>query len=595
MGSNIVDDIWAMKSAGEFEPYIDEIEFPHFKNLDRGFSIKFDFPVTAIVGQNGTNKSSILRALQACPDQNSISDHWFDTDLDRIDSEPGDRQRYIHRYRVPSGCFAEVVKVRIQKESRGRDYFETSKPLKKDGMSAMPDFDIEDAPFRSKTRWKPIEKNVVYLDFRAQLPAFDILMSFENRFSSRDAAGKKRLVRLRTKHLNHIFSSGQSSCLICGKERQLSSVISLKRGEISEIEAILGKEYSAIELVKHDLFDYAGWTVRLVSGDLDYSEAFAGSGEFAVVMIVHSMNAAEPGSLVLLDEPETSLHPGAQMALCSFLLESAKRKRFQIVMATHSKEMISLLPDKARKLIGIIPGKKTVSMLRDSASLEESFYRLGVVYSRDVIYVEDALAAEIVKSAARARGEDTLGAISVEVFPGGADAIMTKLVPALALTNRTDAIVLLDGDKRPATCIEAPQHNLEDCIVQLNRIKLDKKYIAMNGGRGENKDHQISQINKVLEWVKGHVDYLPGKDPEGLLAAMVDGTPIVCSDTCESAKNKSEWVSRAHEAYRKSANEDVSSDEILNYQKMQLAESSESSTSVKVRKEILACIDNLFG
>jgi predicted ATPase len=47
---------------------ITHIRFPKFKTLAPGARIDFAYPITALVGPNGTNKSSILRALRACPE-----------------------------------------------------------------------------------------------------------------------------------------------------------------------------------------------------------------------------------------------------------------------------------------------------------------------------------------------------------------------------------------------------------------------------------------------------------------------------------------------------------------------------------------------
>ena len=45
--------------------------------------------------------------------------------------------------------------------------------------------------------------------------------------------------------------------------------------------------------------------------------------------------AADEYSLILLDEPETSLHPGAQRSMLRFLLDQIKLKKHQIIISTH--------------------------------------------------------------------------------------------------------------------------------------------------------------------------------------------------------------------------------------------------------------------
>lgn len=569
--NNVIDSIWRMKRAGLFGAYIDEIAFPHFRNLERDLTITFDFPVTALIGQNGINKSSILRALQACPDQNSISDYWFDTDLDYIENEPNDRQRYIHRYRVPSsGHIAEVIKIRIQKQSRGKDYFETAKPRKSDGMKDMPEMDDRDKPYRVNTRWKPIKKDVVYLDFRAQLPAFDIFMNYQHRLDKRDAARRKSLVRLRAKRLNQAISDSKTSSTICGSERLLSTVVSLNHDELDDVTKILGREYKSIKMLKHDLYDFEGWTAKLETKDFDYSEAFAGSGEFAAIMVVHSLHCAAERSLILLDEPETSLHPGAQTALCSFLLEMTKKKHFQIVMATHSRDIIQSLPPEGRKLLGILPHGSKVSLLSPRASLDEAFSRLGANFSHNSIYVEDELAAEILRCAFRKYSTDETGSVEILPFPGGADTILTRLIPSLA-TIDSNALIVLDGDRRTDEKNEDFPGDADGYEKALEKYGIKRKFIPMNGGNDTDESHRSNQLKKTLLWVRKHVFYLPGSDPEGLALSIVKDIPLELNAN-NSAKNKEAWKNEAEKEYFKAPKEQITAEEILNLQKLKLAQ-----------------------
>ncbi|MBD8347819.1 AAA family ATPase [Dysgonomonas sp. HGC4] len=51
------------KDAKVFRKYIDYIRFPYYKNFIKDTKITFDFPLTVLVGPNGTGKSSILKAL----------------------------------------------------------------------------------------------------------------------------------------------------------------------------------------------------------------------------------------------------------------------------------------------------------------------------------------------------------------------------------------------------------------------------------------------------------------------------------------------------------------------------------------------------
>lgn len=159
--------------ADKFEPYIRYIRFPHFRNLQEGTRIDLQHPVTALVGSNGTNKTAVLRALQGCPDQYNLGQYWFSTNLDPISAD--DRHRFIYGYVAKStGETVEVVKSRIVRPG-DPDYWEPARPIISDGMLHMPELprDAKLPPERTKTRWRAMRKNVVYLDFRSELSAYD--------------------------------------------------------------------------------------------------------------------------------------------------------------------------------------------------------------------------------------------------------------------------------------------------------------------------------------------------------------------------------------------------------------------------------------
>ena len=100
----------------------------------------------------------------------------------------------------------------------------------------------------------------------------------------------------------------------------------------------------------HNFYNADGVTVYFVTNNLKYSEAYAGRGEFAVVKLVYKVLNAPNHSLVILDEPEVSLHPGAQEALKLFLLKQTLSKKLQIIISTHSAKLVEFLPDIAIKL-----------------------------------------------------------------------------------------------------------------------------------------------------------------------------------------------------------------------------------------------------
>src|SRR5450755_2155183 len=125
-----------MLAAKKLEPYISYIRFPHYKNLAPDLRIDFDFPITALVGVNGTNKSSILRAIQGAPGNENLGVYWFSTSTDPI-ADTGARNAFIYGYYHQGAAkIVEVLKTRVKKEE-DPDYWEPSRGLASYGMAKM--------------------------------------------------------------------------------------------------------------------------------------------------------------------------------------------------------------------------------------------------------------------------------------------------------------------------------------------------------------------------------------------------------------------------------------------------------------------------
>lgn len=83
--AGMIEVLSGMKSNGAFKKYIEYIVFPYYKNLVPNTRINFDFPITILVGKNGSGKSSTLHALYGAPYNKSCSDFWFNTEVDPIE------------------------------------------------------------------------------------------------------------------------------------------------------------------------------------------------------------------------------------------------------------------------------------------------------------------------------------------------------------------------------------------------------------------------------------------------------------------------------------------------------------------------------
>ena len=508
-------------SSEAIEPFIRHIRFPFFKNLTEGSVIEFSFSVTALVGQNGTNKSSVLRALFGSPNNYSLGSLWFSTDVDEIKDEG--RSRFIYGYYDKyTNQVVEVIKTRISKE-QDPDYWEPSRPLRGDGMQGMPDTRL--SPNQLKTRWKAIDKNVLYLDFRATISAFDKFF-YHSDFHTYP---KKDYLRKRSKLLREIIDNDLSTYQPHkGKKEKLFKNILLDENKLRIISSILGRNYISIRLIEHSLFtNDSAPTIILQSESYKYSEAFAGSGEFAVAILVHKLLDCPRASLVLLDEPEVSLHPTAQTNLMNFLFSESLKNKHQIIISTHSSTIVRDLPKEAIKLFCLSQKTGNVDILQD-VSPEESFFILGDRLEKITIIVEDRLALKFVEKSLRTGGEALLNSFEIKYCPGGAGSLYQTIAVPLCIANVKNVIFLFDGDQKYSTKFptsrsipEEDNEQLGEIIQKLIRQKL--KFSTDGGERGENLQQKYHLQRNFIDFIHDRIDFLPVLTPELFLVENTYG------------------------------------------------------------------------
>ncbi len=537
----IEEKLRQMHSARQFEPFICHIRFPHYKNLTSNARIDFTYALTALVGPNGTNKSSVLRALFGVPGYNNLGNFWFSTKVDPI-ADTGDRPRFIYGYfNSHANQVVEVIKTRIHREDKP-DYWEPSRSLLKDGMAPIPALPegVDESPGRHKTRWENIKKEVIYIDFRSEISAYDKYFYHGELYQTLKIRTKQDFIRRRSSFLRSAIDGNLTSLVKYGHERILENRL-LSDSERRAIASILNRKYTSIRHIRHKFFGLVGHSVILQHRDLTYSEAFAGSGEFAVVMLVVKVFSAAEKSLILLDEPEVSLHPGAQEALIDFLLDQIKRKKHQVVLSTHSPSIIRGLPKDAIKTFHLDQSTGRV-IVQPATMPEEAFFHLGEpLPGRIRVLVEDRLGAELVRTAIRPLGEAVANAFEVVHVPGGAQTLTTKYFPVFAMEGRADTIVLLDGDQRPSNPLPDPGTIPVNQNDTLQGIIDDfaggaVQFLVDGSSEGGNPSQLITAHRQFISWARSHVDYLPDSYPEAFVWSRMIQNELSRAVTCTNPK-----------------------------------------------------------
>lgn len=209
---------------------------------------------------------------------------------------------------------------------------------------------------------------------------------------------------------------------------------------------ILGHSYDRVVSNTVTYSHRSGKVVTVQRAGVTYSEAHMGYGEGRTQYLVSALETFPDKSLVLIEEPETSLHPSAQHEFGKYLVDVAIRKRHQILLTTHSEFILEALPPESRiylnkKHAGIdtIPGL--------TALQARSLMAQGHVKALHVL-VEDNCAAAILREIIRRVDPEFLRSTGF-CEAGDADTI-GKTVKALKDTG-LPVVAVRDGDKGAAS------------------------------------------------------------------------------------------------------------------------------------------------
>ena len=249
-----------------------------------GDLIEFRFPVVAIAGENGSGKSTVLKAAAAAYGLTS--------------SAPTGAQSFSPDDFFPSTPWETVDGVKLEYKIRqgtsSRTYSLRKRTVRWRGMPERP------------------TRNVYFLDISRTQP-IDTLI------------GYGRLARTKL--------AGSAGSLL------------LQESFRSILSRVLSRTYETGELVRYGQGKQIG---VVTSGGKTYSNYHQGAGEDATTDLMALLQEAPRNSLVLIDEVEASLHPRAQRRLMTELIGLASTKKLQIIVSTHSPYVLEQLPAEAR-------------------------------------------------------------------------------------------------------------------------------------------------------------------------------------------------------------------------------------------------------
>ncbi|CAB3862116.1 hypothetical protein LMG26842_03405 [Achromobacter dolens] len=327
-----INEVWNSPQArnGRFGNILKSVQVTRLRGMTA--SLEFSWPVTAIAGTNGSGKTTLLQLCSTA----------------YVKAMGGGRH-----FRI-----GEWVRNALAGESPA---FDEGSEVSFNFWNDHPTLTI---PYqRERTRWGYSRHNKPerYVSFYG-------ITTFAPRVERRDRV--------------HVFKS----------QLEIRQSAQFLPEQLASISSILGVTYP--EGVMHTVAAARGnWSDQLPQvrrGDYVYAEPHMGAGEQKVINLVRSLEAMPARSLILLEEPEITLHSDAQRGLAWYLMSLARRKGHQIIVATHSADLFETLPPEARVLLSrregavdVIPRPPYIAAARELARVAYA--------NRDLILVEDAV------------------------------------------------------------------------------------------------------------------------------------------------------------------------------------------------------------
>lgn len=214
---------------------------------------------------------------------------------------------------------------------------------------------------------------------------------------------------------------------------------------------VLSQSYDEIAANRTDIRTRLGDTITSVKRNgIGYSESNMGFGEARTLHLIQLLETIPERSLVLIEEPETSLHLSAQQQFGAYLVDVCTRRRHQILLTTHSEFILHALPTASRIFLdrrsaSVYPVPGLTAMQAKSLMAE------GLVKALNIL-VEDETAKAVLAAIIR-RHEPALGT-TWAIHIGGDKDRLASTVSCLKGTAIPLAAVR-DADVR-----EAPKENI---------------------------------------------------------------------------------------------------------------------------------------
>ena len=150
-------------------------------------------------------------------------------------------------------------------------------------------------------------------------------------------------------------------------------------------------------------FTNAGWgksgdyEIRTCSTHASYTSFNMCTGEEILVETIRRLQLAEAQSLVLIEDAEMGLNPVIMPRFARHLVEICDKKRLQIILSTHSLDLITAFPSE---LVCLIKSDGAAHQSKDNPEMQEIFTSISSQVESDIIiFCEDDVAESLIRQA----------------------------------------------------------------------------------------------------------------------------------------------------------------------------------------------------
>lgn len=455
--------------------FLQKIKTTNFRNFAKDSEIIIKSPITAIVGKNGTGKTTLLH-LAGCSyasDSKGKSFNQFIPESQKDHMPDDSRYGFTYVNNIENENNFVWYEKRHEWDRRGKN---------------------------NRAR-----RELLFIGFSKTIANVSV---FKNYFDITDKALNVRLNSIGT------------------------NTISLDNKIISKISEIVGKNYSSIER-RNDKYSLLCENCYGYIIDGQYSDFACGAGEISIIRMLDLIYNAPPNTLIIIDEPEVAIHPSVQYKLLKIFMELALSKNMQFIFTTHSYFILKYLNPDSILLLKNNNDNKIISQNVNSSVAfqnisEQNIYKLEA-------FVEDSIAADILNTIFK---NDVSIRDQIKITKAISDGWVSFIQREMPLRfynwklyEQKDLrpVLVLDGDVRDKIKIDELKNKYGNSSIlkrDIDSLGLDKvlrqigKYFGLNSNKNIHfkssfyKHREDSKFADIISEYIGHLSiynlFLPG-------------------------------------------------------------------------------------